>query len=434
MRLLNMLTASVVIPTHNRREVVNRALDALSKQVYFGGNFEVIVVADGCYDDTVFFLRKQLSSYPFTLHVLEQQGSGPAAARNKGAHHARGDILIFMDDDIEPLPRFVAAHCKAHSIPRRVVIGYLPPRLTWQQGLFRHILKSWWEEMFGRMRQFGYRFCYTDLLSGNFSLPCSLFIEVGGFDSRFICHEDYELGVRLLRAGAEFVFEPSAKGYHHDMSDIRRVMERKFQEGKADVVLGQLYPELCSTLLISIQYRKAFLFIRIVSPLTFRWPRTGDRIARLSEKLLPVVEGIKLRRVWRRVLKNLMGYWYWRGVAEQLVNRDALRHYIYEHSTTKTDLLEVNLADGIEQVRQEIDKKRPMELRIFYNASEIGTTPPKHNCERLRGAHLYPILTRDLKAQTLMVLAQANALDIPIDKEILINRCDEFIAINEKHG
>jgi glycosyltransferase involved in cell wall biosynthesis len=428
------LTPSVIIPTHNRREAVTRALGALSKQVYFAGDFEVIVVADGCTDDTVFSLRKQLLCYPFTLRVLEQPGSGPAAARNTGADHARGDILIFMDDDIEPLPGFVSAHCAAHNNVRRVVIGHCPPRLTRQDGFFRYVLEGWWTEIFDRMGQPGHRFSYTDLLSGNLSLSRRLFMEVGGFDPRFICHEDYEIGVRLLRARAEFIFEPSAKGYHYEMSDIRRVLERKFQEGKADVVLGQLYPELCSSLLISILYRKAFLFIQIVSPFTFRWPRTGDRIARLLGMLLPVVEGIKLRRVWRRVLKNLMGYWYWRGVAQELPIRGALSHYLYKRSTAKGDPLEVNLADGIEQVKQEIDKKRPMNLKIFYNATEIGTTPPKYDCERLRGAHLYPILTRDLRAQTLRVLAQANTLDIPIDREILIKRCDEFIAFKEKHG
>ena len=426
-------TLSVVIPTHNRREAVTRALGALSKQVYPAAEFEVIIVADGCTDDTVFFLQKQLSSYPFMIRILEQQGMGPAAARNAGARHAQGQTLIFMDDDIEPLPSFVGAHCNAHNKPRRVVMGPCPPRLTKQKGFFRHALQGWWEVMFDRMRQPGYRFSYTDLLSGNLSLSRSLFMEVGGFDPRFICHEDYELGVRLLQAETEFVFEPSAKGYHHEMSDLRRSLERKFQEGKADVALGELYPQLCSTLPMHLLFRKVFLASRIMLFLAFYLSWAGDRISRLVETLLSFAEGAKIRRVWRHLLKGLHGYWYLRGVAQELPHFGAIRHYLLERPAVIADALEVNLADGIAQVKQQIDEKQPMNLIIYYGTTEIGkiTQPGR---ERLRGKHLYHILRHELKAHTLRALAQANDLDIPVERETLIEKCDEFIAFQEKHG
>lgn len=423
-----MVTATVIIPTHNRRQAIVRALSALTQQSYPSTDFEVIVVADGCSDDTIVCLHRHCQDYPFTLHILAQPGLGPAAARNAGANQANGAILIFMDDDIEPLPGFIAAHCAAHDVPRRVVIGYLPPRMAQQRGLFRHALHNWWETMFQRMGQPGYRFSYTDLLSGNFSLPRPLFFEVGAFNTSFTCHEDYELGVRLHKAEVEFIYAPAAKGYHHEVTDLHRSLQRKFQEGKADVALGELYPELRPTFLMDLLYHNALLPSRIMFLFAFYWPWLGDRLMRLVEMLLPIIEGIKLRGVWQRLVYGLLGYWYWRGVAQALPHWCALRRYLHEHPTLVAVPLQVDLADGLTDVQQEIDKKRPLALKICHGTTGIGIVPPQPGRERLRGLHLPHILRHDLKANTLRALAQTNVLNIPVDMETLIDECNQSIA------
>ena len=52
-----MPLVSIIIPTHNRRDSVLRALTAVAQQTYPQDQIEAIVVADGCVDDTVPFLR-----------------------------------------------------------------------------------------------------------------------------------------------------------------------------------------------------------------------------------------------------------------------------------------------------------------------------------------------------------------------------------------
>jgi len=112
---------SVIIPTHNRRESLERTLRALCRQSYPFDLMEVIVVADGCHDDTSELLRAYTG--PFRLHGLAQPKQGASTARNYGAATATGSTLIFIDDDVEPAPQLVEAHVSAHRIGRGLVVG-----------------------------------------------------------------------------------------------------------------------------------------------------------------------------------------------------------------------------------------------------------------------------------------------------------------------
>jgi len=161
-------------------------------------------------------------------------------------------------------------------------------------------------------------------LSGNFSLEASLFARVGGFDPELWCHEDYELGVRLLKAGANFTFTAEALGYHHETVDVGRALQRKYQEGRADVLLGARHPELRAQLPLAQIERLPLLLSLILRSLVFSQRVMGDALVMPLPHLLNLLERLQLYRSWRRLLDGLYGYWYWRGVAAEVGNRQAL--------------------------------------------------------------------------------------------------------------
>ena len=124
---------SLVIPTHNRSELLEKLLLALLQQTIPPEDFEVVVVADGCTDNTPEIV--ELFKENLQVHLIEQPAQGQASARNIGASKSNGKLLIFLDDDIEPQPQFLEAHIRAHlDNKRRVVIGYYPPLLKTQTG------------------------------------------------------------------------------------------------------------------------------------------------------------------------------------------------------------------------------------------------------------------------------------------------------------
>src|SRR4051812_34752792 len=133
---------SVIIPTHNRAIRLGLTLDALITQTYPRSQLEVVVVADGCTDNTIKVLQRYRELLP--LKIAEQLGRGAAAARNHGARIATGELLVFMDDDIEAAPHFVRAHVEASGhAQERVVTGYLEHAASGPQDQYRILARAW---------------------------------------------------------------------------------------------------------------------------------------------------------------------------------------------------------------------------------------------------------------------------------------------------
>ena len=91
---------SVIIPTHNRAPLLERALASVAGQSY--KNYEVIVVDDGSIDETAQILERWLGK--INLKSLRQTQQGVSAARNRGVQASRGEWLAFLDSDDEWLP------------------------------------------------------------------------------------------------------------------------------------------------------------------------------------------------------------------------------------------------------------------------------------------------------------------------------------------
>ncbi|GBC99886.1 Putative glycosyltransferase EpsH [bacterium HR17] len=91
---------SVVVPTYNRVGLLLQLLESLPKQTYPKDRFEVVIVDDGSTDETEQVFRAFAQTAPFSVVYLRQPRKGPAAARNLGIRHSRGEIVAFADSDV----------------------------------------------------------------------------------------------------------------------------------------------------------------------------------------------------------------------------------------------------------------------------------------------------------------------------------------------
>lgn len=93
----NNKLASVIIPVYNEEKTIRECLVSLKNQSY--KPLEIIVIDDGSTDKTISIIKNcQLSTVK--CQVFRQNHLGPGPARNLGASHAKGGILVFVDADM----------------------------------------------------------------------------------------------------------------------------------------------------------------------------------------------------------------------------------------------------------------------------------------------------------------------------------------------
>lgn len=388
-------TVSIIVPTHNRCLSLKRLLDILSLQTYPLLLLEAIIVADGCIDDTIKVLEQYKCSY--NLRWIELSGMGASTARNAGAAVATGEILLFLDDDIEPSLGLVEAHMLEHKNDNSVVVGYLPMALPVKASFHQINLTSWWEQKYFQMKNQHYRYSYEDLLSGNFSINAKLFNGIHKFDIAFKCREDYELGARLIKAGAEFTFSTKAWGYHRDEStNFNKLLERRRAEGRADVHFAAKHPDLLKILRVN-QYsvhisrtRKIFLYF------AFNFPAISDHFCSYLLSVMNFYERVKKRFSWHKINSRLNDYWYIRGITDEFKTKKEFLSFIAKlrSETPKEDQvsLQIDLRAGVLEAERQIDRLRPAGMQIFFGDHFIGKVKPVPGAEKLKGIHLKSIL------------------------------------------
>ena len=237
---------SVVIPTYNRAGSVLRVLKSLANQTADPTSFEVVLVLDGCTDNSAEVARS--GELPYTLHVVEQPGKGRAAARNNGVRMSRAPLILFLDDDMECDSGLIAIHLAEHrKSSGEVVLGYYPMVSEHNSTPERERIRLWWDEQFAKRSSPGHKFTYHDFLTGNVSLSRELLDSVNGFEEsmpRIATCEDWELGFRLLKAGVQFRDCREAWCIHRTAASTRHILYRAREEGGGQAVMAIKHPEI----------------------------------------------------------------------------------------------------------------------------------------------------------------------------------------------
>jgi GT2 family glycosyltransferase len=229
---------SVVVPTFNRRASLTRLLGALAAQTYAASAFEVVVVDDGSTDGTVETLQSLRPAY--RLRLVEQPHRGPAAARNLGVEHAAGALIVFLDDDVVPLPGLLTAHANSQrDQTNTVVIGPMSPPRDWPRPAWIRWEEDKLQEQYRALVAGTYACTARQFYTANVSLRRAQFLAAGGFDIRFQRAEDVELGYRLARRGARFVFDPTADVLHYAARTFASWRRTPYQYGCYDALMAR---------------------------------------------------------------------------------------------------------------------------------------------------------------------------------------------------
>lgn len=294
-------------------------LRALALQTMPATDFEVVVVDDGSTDGTSAQLAATASSYPYVLRLVRQENGGPARARNHGIREARGELVLFLDDDVEPTTELLAEHLRAHDAESNpvVVIGtlsslshYAQPWVAWEQAK----IEAQYQAMIAGVFEPTFRQFWT----GNASIGRYHLLETGGFNTEFLRGEDVELGSRLHERGLKFRFNPRAKGLHHAERSLESWSNAHRSYGQLEVEIFALFAQehLLSTL--AGNFNRLHVGTRWLLKVCLGRPRA----ARLAERSLKGWLGSSVAgrspAVSSRVCSLLANLLYWQASADAM--------------------------------------------------------------------------------------------------------------------
>lgn len=250
---------SVIIPTYNRKDILQKTLLAIQQQEGVDlEKIEVVVVDDGGSDGTSELIETFRQICTFSLVYLQQKNQGQGSARNHALTKASGYLVLFLGDDIIldslALSEHLRVHRKYHA-DNIACLGFT----TWHPEIavspFMHFLEHGgpqfnypalekqpvtdWEL---GLRDASFWYFYTS----NISLKRSLLLNKK-FEQVYTSYgwEDIDFGYGLEKEKKlKILYNPKAKGYHwHEISETS-FRERMHSVGKNALVFQNRYPDV----------------------------------------------------------------------------------------------------------------------------------------------------------------------------------------------
>lgn len=229
---------SIIIPTYNRPERISACLRAIADQDYPRHRYEVIFVDDGGSAPVEGYLE------PFrvrlAVRLLRQEHLGVAVGRNTGAREARGEILVFTDDDCRPSPDWLRMLADSFGDSRDCIVGGRTlnalrdnPYSTASQALILYLLDYFNTDP--RDARF--------LNGSNLAVPARLFHILGGFDGAFLRMgaEEREFCDRWRFHGYGMLYAPEAVVYHVHHLTLRSFIRQHFHYGRGGFHFQRLH-------------------------------------------------------------------------------------------------------------------------------------------------------------------------------------------------
>jgi GT2 family glycosyltransferase len=211
---------TVIVPTRDRPAQLAACLSALGRLDYPPERRETIVVDDG---------GAGALDGPAGVVAIRADGAGPAAARNRAAERARGELLVFTDDDCRPDTGWLRALVGRWgsdpdlAVGGRTVNGLPDNAFAAASQTIVDLVYAHYNADPDAARFFS---------SNNLGVPAEAYRAVGGFDERFRTSEDREFCARWLASGRRLATAPEAVVAHVPDLTLGRFVGKHFSYGR----------------------------------------------------------------------------------------------------------------------------------------------------------------------------------------------------------
>lgn len=219
---------SIIIPNCDHIEDLDRAVKSLLLHSEYK-NFEIIIVENNSKKEETFIYYEKLKKIDERIHILNwNAGFNYAAINNYAAKHAKGDFLLFLNNDTELLDSKSLSNMLGYcSLP---YVGAVGARLVYEDGSIQHAgvvmglggianhsFMTCDGENGGYFNRVFTTYDVSAVTAACMMVQKSIFDQVEGFDEKFeVAYNDIDLCMKIRESGKEIVYVPFAHFYHYE--------------------------------------------------------------------------------------------------------------------------------------------------------------------------------------------------------------------------
>jgi len=234
---LDDIKASIIICTYNRSSSLEKTLDALTEQTMSPESFEVIVVDDGSHDNTARVCTAIMPHLPHMKYIRLEKNSGLANAGNRAVTEAKGEYLLFTDDDCRPHRQWVQGMCQALDeslIVAGTVVSPVSPYF-----MLCHNIAHFHPFMPGQKAR------QVEFIAGaNMGIRRHAFETIGGFHTGSII-PDMEFILQARQQGLTITFTTEAQVSHYpDRNTLGQVVKYAANHAAHTILLRRRFRQL----------------------------------------------------------------------------------------------------------------------------------------------------------------------------------------------
>jgi glycosyltransferase involved in cell wall biosynthesis len=225
-------TISVVIPTYNRKELLENCVNSLFNQTYPKDGYDILVIDDGSDDGTEDLLDGIIKNAPCELRYLKQEHKGPASARNLGIKNSKGEIVAFIDDDCIADENWLENISMCFNEDVAGVEGRIIT--TSDKTPFSHYV----ENLYGGF-----------YLTANVAYKKETLLEVGLFDETYPypAAEDFDLAFKILERGHKISFCENVIVTHPPVKESLKEYYKTRRYWFSAIKLYEKHPDIVKT-------------------------------------------------------------------------------------------------------------------------------------------------------------------------------------------
>lgn len=234
---MNNQLLSIIIANYNGEQYLPTCLNSVLHSTY--SNFELLITDDGSTDKSIEIINGYLNTDQRIKLIRNQDNLGASASRNRAIKIAKGELLLFLDNDTEVAPSAIeklvntlqaneslgGAQALLLDFEKRDLVQNAGVKLWAQTGW--GLMAGQWQENKGQYKQ-------TDIIaiSACLAVKKSVMTIVGDFDEKeAVVTEDLDLSWRIWIAGYSIVLVPDALVYHWTKSvDMRSNMHHNLEK------------------------------------------------------------------------------------------------------------------------------------------------------------------------------------------------------------